>query len=236
MSKHASSQYQKQCSGKRGFSTPANAKMEISRSHANVKMEHYLCPWCRMWHVGHSRTKKGNAGGSRMRAIAVSAALALSLLFAACQVLGLAVNTSQSLPAGLYVNSGSGSLVVICPPGTWGPLSAARGYRDDGSWNVHRCTDGAKPLLKPIVAQAGDKVAVSVVGIAVNGKIIKNSAALTRDSKGRILRPWSYGEYRVRDGEVWLVSDFSSRSFDSRYFGPVKTAGILERVKPWIRF
>jgi hypothetical protein len=49
--------YAASCHDKRGFSTPEKAKAEIARSHPNVRMNTYFCPYCRMWHIGHARTK-----------------------------------------------------------------------------------------------------------------------------------------------------------------------------------
>ncbi len=67
-------------------------------------------------------------------------------------------------------------------------------------------------------------------GISVNGRLLKNSAPIERDSKGQQLRPFSAGEYRVGPNELWVVSTFSPRSFDSRYFGPIP----LKSVHSWL--
>ena len=40
------------------------------------------------------------------------------------------------------------------------------------------------------------------------------------------------GEYHVLPGSVWVGSQHSPLSFDSRYFGPVPSQGVLGRAKP----
>ena len=98
---------------------------------------------------------------------------------------GLRINTSPSLPMGLYMTTADAgaNLVEFCPVEPFATLSIVRGYRDPGA-----CRDGAAPLLKPIVAKSGDVVEVSSRGISVNGALLPNTAPLTRDTKGRHLR------------------------------------------------
>jgi conjugative transfer signal peptidase TraF len=151
-------------------------------------------------------------------------------LFELWSVVGLRVNVSPSLPIGLYIATidARANLVEFCPAEPFASLSISRGYRDRGS-----CNDGAAPLLKPIVAVAGDTVEFSAGGIAVNGRRLPNSAPLTKDTKGRPLLPWPFGRYIVAPGTVWVASSYHPRSFDSRYFGPITTAAIRDRVKPF---
>jgi type IV secretory pathway protease TraF len=43
------------------------------------------------------------------------------------------------------------------------------------------------------------------------------------------------GRYVIPPGEVWLVSTFSPRSWDSRYFGPVPASAIVSALTPlWV--
>jgi type IV secretory pathway protease TraF len=54
------------------------------------------------------------------------------------------------------------------------------------------------------------------------------------DSHGRPLPRLSLGRYVVRGGELWLVGRHTL-SFDSRYFGPVASSGVLAVIRPvWI--
>jgi conjugative transfer signal peptidase TraF len=162
------------------------------------------------------------------RAVALSA-LAVGIQFAGAWLLGIRVNCSPSLPVGLYqVASGpDATLVEFCPTEPFASVAIARGYRQVGN-----CPDGATPLMKPVVARAGDSVRVSERGVAVNGKAIPNSAALRRDLAGRPLTPWPCGTYAVLPGTVWVVSAYHPRSFDSRYFGPMPEALTRNRLRP----
>jgi conjugative transfer signal peptidase TraF len=144
---------------------------------------------------------------------------------------GLRFNTSPSLPVGLYVvtSGSSANLIEFCPAQPFAALSLARGYRDPGA-----CRDGGAPLLKPVVAKAGDLVELSWRGISVNGVLLANTAPLSRDTKGRPLEPWRFGCFRVAQGTVWVASSYHSRSFDSRYFGPVYATAIRHRMKAFL--
>lgn len=164
----------------------------------------------------------------RAALIAIVVSIAVFQLFG---LLGLRVNTSPSLPVGLYVVTAdrSANLVEFCPAEPFAALSLTRGYRDAGS-----CRDGGAPLLKPVVAKAGDLVDLSERGISVNGLLLPNTAPLAKDTKGRPLTAWLFGRYPVTPGAVWVASSYHSRSFDSRYFGPVCTATIRHRLKAFL--
>jgi conjugative transfer signal peptidase TraF len=142
---------------------------------------------------------------------------------------GVRVNASPSLPIGLYriTSDKWAKLIEFCPAEPFASLSARRGYRKKGG-----CPDGAEPLLKPIVAVAGDIVENSRQGVAVNGQLLANSTARPFDTKDRPLRNWPFGEYRVAAGTVWVISSFNPRSFDSRYFGPISISSVRAHLRP----
>ena len=152
-------------------------------------------------------------------------------VFQVWSIAELRINTSPSLPVGLYITTANvrANLVEFCPAEPFASLSIARGYRDRGA-----CGDGAAPLLKPVAASAGDVVELSDRGIAVNGVLLSNTAPLVRDSKGRRLIAWTFGRYVVAPGTVWVASSYHPRSFDSRYFGPILTGAIRHRVKSFL--
>ena len=154
------------------------------------------------------------------------------LLFGLFQIsasLGLRINTSPSLPVGLYViTADPGSeLVEFCPPEPYARLAIIRGYREAGN-----CPDGAAPLLKPVVAKTGDVVEASPQGLMINGHRLPNTVPVPADTKGRLLNPWPFGRYQVRPEMVWVASSYHPRSFDSRYFGPIATSAIRDHVRP----
>jgi conjugative transfer signal peptidase TraF len=165
------------------------------------------------------------------RHLAATAVVVFIAPFLLLRVAGVRVNSSPSLPLGLYAETSdkAARLIEFCPPEPYGSFMAARGYRGVGN-----CPDGGKPLMKPVVASAGDIVEISPRGLAVNGVELPNTAAKTTDSKGRAITPWACGQYQVSAGFVWVASTYNPWSFDSRYFGPIPTAVIRKRLKPFL--
>ena len=167
----------------------------------------------------------------KIRGAALVAAGAVVATFQLCGSLGLRINTSPSLPMGLYITTAEAgaNMVEFCPAEPFATFAIVRGYRDPGT-----CRDGAAPLLKPIVAKSGDVVELSARGISVNGALLSNTAPLSKDTKGRPLEAWPFGRYVVASETVWVASSYHPRSFDSRYFGPISTTAIRNRVKAFL--
>lgn len=146
---------------------------------------------------------------------------------------GLRLNTSVSMPRGLWrvVPGGAelrrGDVVALCLPGSAAREALARGYVAVGG-----CPDGAEPLVKPVAAIAGDVVRVTPDGITVNGVAFPHTAALAQDSAGRPLQSVPTDIYRVAPGQVWLLSGHDPRSFDSRYFGALSAKNIVGAAYP----
>jgi conjugative transfer signal peptidase TraF len=144
---------------------------------------------------------------------------------------GLRLNTTPSVPTGLYWISSDpdAEYVEFCPPEPFGTLSVARGYR---ARSAASCPDGGVPLLKPVVAWSGDIVEVAPLGIFVNRIPIPNTAPKWLDTIARPLVAWPVGRYDVAAGTVWVASSYNSRSFDSRYFGPISETAIQHHLRP----
>jgi conjugative transfer signal peptidase TraF len=122
----------------------------------------------------------------------------------------------------------TGSAVVACPPDNEMIRQAvARGYIAAGS-----CLDAREPLLKTATALAGDVVAVSAIGVTVNGRLLAGTIPLVKDSAGRKLTWFAATNYRLRPDEVWLTANSDPRSFDSRYFGPVPASHVIGLAQP----
>jgi conjugative transfer signal peptidase TraF len=159
--------------------------------------------------------------------------LSVGLLAATAAIGGVRINTSYSLPLGIYVRTHDrgARLIEFCPVEPFASESSERGYRTHGT----ACADGSVPLLKPIVAVAGDRVVLSDEGMRVNGCLLPKTAPLFRDAAGRSLHPWPFGVYVVEDGAVWVASTYNRGSYDSRYMGPIKTSQIRARLRPlWL--
>jgi conjugative transfer signal peptidase TraF len=171
--------------------------------------------------------KNSTPVGKRIAAVALGV---LSLTFIIPAVAGIRINESPSLPIGLYmINDKSGQLVEFCPAEPFASLAMRRAYRSRGN-----CPDGGAPLMKLEVALPGDTVELNARGVAVNGKLLPNSAPLQFDTRGRPLEHWRFGRFNVAQGEIWVISSYNPRSFDSRYMGPVNSIQIQRHLVPLI--
>ncbi|HVT15211.1 MAG TPA: conjugative transfer signal peptidase TraF [Thermoanaerobaculia bacterium] len=167
----------------------------------------------------------------RRVAVALALAAAAGGIGAAAGAAGWWINTSASLPRGLYrLERGPacrGCLVLACAPRWAGELAGGRGYLPRGD-----CPGGVKPLGKIVLAAEGDWVEVREVGLlVVNGRPVAGSAAQAADRAGRPLPHLARGRWRLGGGEVWLFSPHP-RSFDSRYFGPVPAGSVRGVLSP----
>jgi conjugative transfer signal peptidase TraF len=144
---------------------------------------------------------------------------------------GMRVNLSGSMPIGLYrVGKGppvKGVMVLACLPESVAVFARSRGYVPSG-----RCPGATAPIGKVVLAMPGDSVEVTDNGLIVNGRPVKNTKPLAVDGAGRPIPRFPDGTYIVAGDEVWLYSPYSKRSFDSRYFGPLPLASVLNRVLP----
>jgi conjugative transfer signal peptidase TraF len=174
----------------------------------------------------------GQPNGRLLVLLLVMVAATLGIVGPLAAILGVRINTTDSLPKGLYLITGEAKapLVEFCPEGVFSTLSRVRGYRPTGA-----CPDGGAPLLKPVIANVGDTVELSGVGIRVNGRLLPNTAPHTFDSDGRLLAPWPSGIYPVPAGTLWVASTYHANSFDSRYFGPISTGQVRHHMRPlWV--
>ena len=147
---------------------------------------------------------------------------------------GLRLNTSASIPLGFWREAAvdraiqHGDTVAICPANSAAfRLAKARGYLG-GGW----CDGSSEILFKPVAAIAGDVVDIDSTGIRVNGARIEKSNALASDAEGRPLPAMAPGRYVVGAAELWLVSASNERSFDSRYFGPLRSSAVRGFLTP----
>ena len=157
------------------------------------------------------------------------------LVYVGPQALGLRINTSTSMPRGLYRSVGGstrpGVSAAVCLPPAVSRFGMGRHYLGAGS-----CPDGAEPVVKVVAAVEGDVVEVTPVAVLVNGYALPNSRPLDRDRGGRELAAYLRGPQRLEPGEVWLHSPYEARSWDSRYFGPVRVECVTTLVQPVLTF
>lgn len=163
----------------------------------------------------------------------IVATLVVASLFSlrlALEHAGLRVNLTASEPRGLYLTEQKpwrrGSLVVFRLPASLSAIALERGYAFPGP-----TADTAMEGLKRVAALPGDIVVLSRDGVSVNGTLWPASKPLAQDSSGHSIHHYPFGIYRVRRGEVWLLSD-NPRGWDSRYFGPIPLYNIICSAKP----
>lgn len=121
-----------------------------------------------------------------------------------------------------------GDLVLACLPDAIARFGRAHGYLLRG----RGCGDGIEPVGKRLSAVAGDLVEVRPDYVSVNAQRLEHSATLSRDSRGRTVRHVAWGHYTVQTNQVWLFGTRDTRSWDSRYFGPVPASSVRAALEP----
>lgn len=157
--------------------------------------------------------------------ILLAAAALTGLLLVAATSGGFRINMTPSEPLGLWRivtlhrPPAVGDLVFICPPDTEAIQAArTRGYLRSGL-----CPGGFAPLIKTVIATAGQSVEIRS-HVRVDGVLVASSAIEKVDGMVRPLSPFAGGA--VPANTVLLHSSFVG-SYDSRYFGPLPVSGIL---------
>lgn len=164
--------------------------------------------------------------------------LGVAVVAGVCMLAGFAgarVNTSKSIPVGLYWISSSpvekGSYVLFCPPeGKVFEDAKGRGYIGSGF-----CPGGYGYMMKKVLAAGHDVVSVSEEGVQINGEQLPLSAPLAVDGAGQPLPRYRVSDFMLGDQEVLLMSDVSATSFDGRYFGIINRKQIRTVIRPvWV--
>jgi conjugative transfer signal peptidase TraF len=170
----------------------------------------------------------------RLTAGVAIASIAVLALGAAGYLAGARINTTQSIPVGLYWTSGKpvvkGTYVLFCPPeANVFAVAKARGYIGAGF-----CPGGYGFMMKRVVAANGDTVSISDDGVRVNAELLPLSVPLRMDKAGRSLERFGNSRFSLDGSEVLLMSDVTGASFDSRYFGPIDRSQIKTVISPVI--
>ncbi len=164
---------------------------------------------------------------------AAVAALAATIPF---HIAGYRVNETESLPRGVWQLTtptfARGEIVSFCPDSRLPAIrdAIARDYLRSGA-----CASGIEPMFKKIVGLPGDMVELSAAGVRINGsEPLPNTAPLAADGNGKPLRQQPAKQV-VGATSLFVVSDYSPWSYDSRYFGPIDRASVLGAAKPvWL--
>jgi conjugative transfer signal peptidase TraF len=131
-------------------------------------------------------------------------------------------NRSESEPTGLYVRTSAspttGRIIAFRAPASAFP------YADNRMGYLRRI-----PILKRIAAGPGDIVCTQGGALSINGRW--RATVLSHDPRGGLLPQW-LGCRALEKGEFFVFSDRITNSFDSRYYGPVRTAEIVGVFEP----
>lgn len=146
--------------------------------------------------------------------------------------LGLRFNTSRSVDPGFYwvidKPVEKGDLVSFClETNPLTQMAYQRGYVGFGN-----CPGQTERLLKIVYGAVGDSIELKSDGVAVNGILLPFSAALTQDGLERPLAPYSPKRLVLKSDELWVMTNRSPLSFDSRYFGPIQSNQVSDVVLP----
>ncbi len=149
---------------------------------------------------------------------------------------GFRVNLTSSLPLGLYrltdeAPQRRSSAFFCLDSREFIELAQERNYVGPGY-----CPGGIKALGKTIYGLPGDLVNIETNGaISINSQVIPGSAALPRDSRGRVMPAPQLQAGIIPPDKALMLSLHHKGSFDGRYFGLTSLAG-LQPIQPVLVF
>ena len=130
-------------------------------------------------------------------------------------------NPTRSAPLGYYRTLAAkpltrGDWVLLKTPATVRQMADERGY-----------IPATVPMIKSVVALAGDTVCADGPRISING--VPVAMRLRLDHRGRPL-PWWTGCRKLSPDEIFVLNRAAPSSFDGRYFGPVPVRSVRARL------
>ena len=164
-------------------------------------------------HPSRYRRNATLAGGLvSMGLAAISGAVAKPLLI---------WNASPSAPLGLYRRSSTpihaSDWVLAWAPAAARRIASTRGYLP---WTV--------PIVKRVAAVSDTVVCGNKRGLWIGARLI--AKRLAQDRVGRSMPIWN--ECKRLTSNDYLLINHDERSFDSRYFGPVSSRLLIEKIVP----
>lgn len=169
-----------------------------------------------------------------LRAGTALLAIALALwTFDAFSPWTLRVNTSDSLPRGLYLATAYRGQALARDD------IACFGYRPP-DWAVQRAYfPVGYRLCKYVLAVPGERIEVAgaTVGANAPGRPARwLGDVVARDALGRAVTPAVRGGFVLAAHQYWLGSLRHARSFDSRYVGPIDRERIVFTLRPLLTY
>jgi conjugative transfer signal peptidase TraF len=169
------------------------------------------------------------------RHIAIGA-VGFLILGSICFAAGVRVNTTKSIPVGLYrivdESVEKGAYVIFCPP----KLDIFDEAKERGYITAGFCSGDYGLMMKRVLAAENDRIVLSEAGVSINGELVPSSSPLAIDKQGRAMPRYQFSDYTLTKAELLLMSDVSNTSFDGRYFGPVDRSQVRRVIRPMITF
>jgi signal peptidase I len=110
-----------------------------------------------------------------------------------------------------------GDIVVFNPPEDW------------------TASENRTPFIKRVIGVAGDTVEIHDGRVFVNGVALKEPYVFAVDGKAQpTTTTTDPPEWRVPDGELFVMGDHRQSSSDSRNFGPIEVSHVIGRA--WLRY
>lgn len=166
-----------------------------------------------------------------IRRVAFWTALGLFVGAAGVSALGrfgvVVLNLTASEPVGIYWSaSKSGDFAQVClTPDQWSVASRSGSNLLSGS-----CADGHAPILKQIYyASPTTPVQLTAEGFRQVGALHTNTAPVVYAANGVPVQHYPFGVYT---SGIFAYSTYNERSYDSRYFGPIRQSQIVGYTKP----
>jgi conjugative transfer signal peptidase TraF len=163
-----------------------------------------------------------------------SIAAILLLLCGGFFTMGGIVNTSSTIPTGLYKKVDEpltiGKIVVFCPPNK----PEFQAARDRGAIKPGSCPDNFGNMMLKVAAKYKNKVTVNDSGVTVNGVLYPQSKPLAQDREGRVMPRLKLDNYELKENEVLLMSDSNDDPFDGRYFGVIDVGQVDSIIRPFL--
>ncbi len=160
----------------------------------------------------------------------VSFSVALELVLSSS---GIWINLTSSLPQGIYKAKAERPLrndyVLSCLPESIATTAKKRGYVGYGN-----CPAGSAPIGKKMIGMPGDLARIDQNGIMINGTLMQGTAPKRFDGSGNTMP--SIRIERNLSADEYILATSSPRSYDSRYFGPLRQSDIKEKIEPLYLF
>lgn len=166
----------------------------------------------------------------------VNILILLILILSIIWSLGFRLNTTDSIPRGMYQYTKTSKLknnyIIFCPEKSE-PFKTAllRGYISPGL-----CVSGMGQMMKKVVATSGDIISITKEGVFVNNKLLPYSKPLSFDGAGQKLPKLRLTNYRLKPNELLTMTDQDKWSFDGRYYGLINISQVKGAVKKiWVK-